>query len=250
MPRGICKLCLLEKDLQESHLLPRSLYKKVRGTGRGDKDPTVVAIGKKPKTTSHQYKDYVLCWDCEQRFNVNGEDYVMRLAQTKGKLPLLEMLEKVVSPTGANNTLKADTGAQVPELDRDKLTYFALSVFWRASVHRWRTPDSGTVKIELGSRYNEELRRYLLGETGLPCLAFLKVNVCSDELHRHIFFAPCPALKRHHNVFTFLACGIDFVFGIGKGVLQELKSVSMLQAPHWISSSDCLEDHKYRISLS
>jgi hypothetical protein len=248
--RGICKLCQFEKDLQESHLLPRSLYKKVRGTGRGNNDPTVIAPGKKPKTTSHQYKDYVLCWDCEQRFNVNGEDYVMRLAQTKGKLPLLDMLENVATPTAVTKKLRAYTGAQVPELDRDRLAYFALSVFWRASVHTWKTPDSGTVKIELGSRYNEELRRYLLGETGLPRFAYLKVNVCSDELHRHIFFAPCPALRSYHNVFTFTACGIDFVFGIGKGVLNGLKSVSILQHPHWISSSDCLEDHKYRISVS
>src|SRR5450432_2151262 len=168
---GTCKLCLLEKDLQESHLLPRSLYKKVRGTGRGNNDPTVAAPGKKPKTTSLQYKDYVLCWDCEQRFNVNGENYVMRLAQTKGKLPLLDMLEKVAAPEGPRNTLKAYTGAQLPELDRDKLVYFALSVFRRASVHTWKTRDSGTVKIDLGSRYNDELRRYLLGETELPRLA-------------------------------------------------------------------------------
>ena len=33
MPSGICKLCLLTKDLRDSHLMPRSLYKKSRGSG-------------------------------------------------------------------------------------------------------------------------------------------------------------------------------------------------------------------------
>src|SRR5690242_10097212 len=132
---GECKLCQLSKNLQESQLMPRSLYKKIRSKGRGNNDPTVVTPWRKPKTTSHQYQDYLLCWDCEQKFNLNGEDYVMRLAQTRGKLPLLEMLEQIPNPTATINHLKAYTGAQVPDLDCDKLAYFALSVFWRASVH-------------------------------------------------------------------------------------------------------------------
>jgi hypothetical protein len=246
---GTCKLCQLSKDLQESHLMPRSLYKKIRSKGRGNNDPTVVTPGRKPKTTSHQYQDYLLCWDCEQKFNLNGEDYVMRLAQTRGKLPLLDMLEQIPNLTATINHLKAYTGAQVPDLDRDKLAYFALSVFWRASVHTWEGPEGGTVRIELGPKYNEEVRKYLMGETELPKLAYLKVNVCADAVHRHVFFAPCPALKGYKNVFTFMACGIDFVFGIGKGVVKELKNLSMLSHPYWITSSDCMADHQYRISV-
>jgi hypothetical protein len=247
---GTCKLCQLEKDLQESHLMPQSLYKKIRSKGRGNNDPTVVTPGRKPRTTSHQYQDYLLCWDCEQTFGRQGEAYVMGLAQTKGKLPILDMLERISTPTATVNHIKAYTGAQVPDLDRTKLTYFALSVFWRASVHAWDGPESGHVRIELGSRYNEELRKYLNGETGLPALAYLKVSACSDDVHRHVFFAPCPALKNHNNVFTFMACGIDFVFGIGKTVPKELQNLSMLTPPYWITSSDCMADHQYRISAN
>ena len=98
--------------------------------------------------------------------------------------------------------------------------------------------------------YNEELRRYLLSETGLRPLAYLKINVCTDELHRHVFFAPCAALKDHKNVFTFMACGLDFVFAIGKAVPKELRNLSMLTGPKWINSSDCLADHRYRMSGS
>jgi len=32
MPIGICKRCLLTKDLKDSHLMPRSLYKRSRGS--------------------------------------------------------------------------------------------------------------------------------------------------------------------------------------------------------------------------
>ena len=34
MPIGICKLCLLTKDLKDSHLMPRSLYKRSRGSDK------------------------------------------------------------------------------------------------------------------------------------------------------------------------------------------------------------------------
>jgi hypothetical protein len=34
MPIGICKLCLLTKDLKDSHLTPRSLYKRSRGSDK------------------------------------------------------------------------------------------------------------------------------------------------------------------------------------------------------------------------
>src|ERR1700751_4466866 len=136
---GTCKLCLRgNQELQKSHLLPRSLYKKVRTVGLGNNDPTIVSAGQKPKTSSHQYQEYLLCRDCEQRFSRNGEQYVMELAHTKGKLPLLEMLEQIPKANAEFGRTKAYDEAITPHIDRNKLAYFALSVFWRASVITWK----------------------------------------------------------------------------------------------------------------
>lgn len=57
-----------------------------------------------------------------------------------------------------------------PEVKRDDLAYFALSVFWRAAIHRWPDPEdpTRTIKIELGPSNTELLRRFLLGEAALP----------------------------------------------------------------------------------
>jgi hypothetical protein len=46
----------------------------------------------------------------------------------------------------------------------DQLCYFGASVFWRASVHRW----AGEFYIDFGSVYNEQFRRFLMGEVGFP----------------------------------------------------------------------------------
>lgn len=163
MPMGICKLCLEDKDLQNSHLMPRALYVKSRGPGKkGNQDPFVVTV-EGGKQSSFQTKDYVLCRECEQRFSKNGEDYVMRIVTDReGRFPFLEMLNNAPTRTIGKDWIHY-TVTDTPDIDRDKLAYFALSVLWRASVHIWEQESGKPVSIDLGKKYNEQVRRYLLG---------------------------------------------------------------------------------------
>lgn len=75
MERGICKLCFLEKDLRESHYLPRSAYKSNRARALKNQNPVV--LGSKLKQDQSQVTDYVFCTDCEQRLSRNGESWVL-----------------------------------------------------------------------------------------------------------------------------------------------------------------------------
>jgi hypothetical protein len=245
--RGTCKLCLLEKDLQKSHLVPRSLYKKVRTSGQRNNDPLVLTA-KSRRPSSHQLQDYLLCRDCEHLFNVNGENYVMRLALASGRLPLLDILDKITTPVQTNEW-KSYSAADTPQIERDKLAYFALSVFWRASVHTWHNEDGSTVRIELGTRYNEEIRKYLLGQTLVPAHAHLKVNVCTDQVHQNMFFPPAANVKNKLRLFGFVACGIDFRFGIGKSVPGFLQRLSILKKPEqWITVYDCSKHQTWSLA--
>ena len=167
--------------LQESHLMPRDLYRMARGSGaKGNQDPHVLSA-KGRKSSSHQVKDYVLCRDCEQRFSKNGEDYVMRLVTKRnGQFPLPDMLNQI--PTSLRGKRwTAYVNSQTPQIDRAKLAYFALSIFWRASIHTWNQESGEKTRIDLGKRYDEEIRRYLLGETVIPRNAKLLVAVCTDQ---------------------------------------------------------------------
>jgi hypothetical protein len=84
--RGICKLCLRNKDLQDSHLLPAAAYARLRGTTPGEENPIFVSSPRGVEEAvmlqkSKQVQDYVLCWDCEQLLCNRGEDWVLeRLA--------------------------------------------------------------------------------------------------------------------------------------------------------------------------
>src|SRR2546426_1040661 len=97
MPTRKCALCLLVKDLQDSHLLPASLYKKTRTPGATNPNPSLITK-RGIVQTSRQMKDYLLCKDCEGLFSRNGEQYVMGQVAHKGKFPLLDIL-RAVQPT-------------------------------------------------------------------------------------------------------------------------------------------------------
>jgi hypothetical protein len=106
-----------------------------------------------------------------------------------------------------------------PEIDRAKLAYFAISVFWRASVHTWYSESGDEIRINLGQKYNEEIRQYLLGLTPVPVRAALDVHVCTDAVNQQTFFPPLDNAKsKEGRMVGFTARGIGFTFGIGKTI--------------------------------
>lgn len=245
---GTCKLCTFEKDLQDSHLMPRALYKKARGSGaKGNQDPHVVTVRGR-KRSSHQVTDYVLCRECEQRFSKKGEDYVMRLVtQQNGKFPLLEALKKI-PPQQSGKNFAVYSAAGTPDIERDKIAYFAISVFWRASVHTWEQESGEMVSIELGKKYNEEIRKYLLGESPIPQNAALTVAVCTDNESQRSFFMPSENRKVKDRSVGFGARGLFFMLRMSKTNVPWQRRLSMINNQHgWISVWDCLERGVWRL---
>lgn len=231
MPEELCKLCPMNKDLQNSHGLSRSLFKKLRSQGKGNNDPCIVTA-REFRRSSGQYTDYVFCKKCEKRFNDGGEDYVMRMLPTPKKpgFPLLEILDNA-QPFRQGDGWKAYRAIETPGIDRAKLAYFAISIFWRASVHTWTSKDRNPIRIDLGSQYNEALRRYLMGETATPAQANLSVMVCTDLMSRKLMNPPTEHDTHRPRSFGFFACGVDFDFCISKTAPTWAQHLSLMRKP-------------------
>ena len=119
--------------------MPSSLFKKSRIPSASNPNPLLVTETGSVQT-SRQIRNFVLCSDCEQLFNNKGENYVMTQlfdGKTK-KFPFLDTLLASTPLWGGPEFIGYEL-AVTPSIDRDKLGYFALSVFWRASVHLART---------------------------------------------------------------------------------------------------------------
>ncbi len=230
MERGICKLCLKEKDLQDSHLMPAGVYR--RTLSPTEKNPHPIAITEKGmRCTSEQVTDFVFCKDCEGLFDRGGENYVMRLISTQTRFPLLEKLEAAPCHTSVDS-LRGYAEKDTPDVNRDVIAYFAVSVFWRASVHTWKWGDGRVAHIELGKKYNEAIRRYLLGELTFPANVNLYIVACTDWVTQDIFFMPTFNDRLGGGwQYSFGARGIAFMMQVGKMLPDYSRLMSCMTLP-------------------
>jgi len=136
MKKGKCKLCLLEKRLCRSHLIPRAVYALCRAQKAPNPNPMMVTH-KLALQTSRQAQWPLLCFECEQLLREKGEDWVLpQLAQYGDIFPFGETLKAspylFIEPDVAAYALDGH-----PTLRADDLVHFAMGIFWKGSVHSW-----------------------------------------------------------------------------------------------------------------
>lgn len=117
-----------------------------------------------------------LCGDCEQRFSAMGESHVISQCHRKdGEFRLRDAL-KTATPSMMNSDRAIYYGCQLPAaVDGQAFQYFVLSVLWRASATDWPS-STGVVRGALGP-YEEDVRRYLLGDLPTPDAVSISVYV-------------------------------------------------------------------------
>lgn len=62
---GICRLCLKDTQLRDSHIIPRYFIKKVKGQS-AQLIKMNVGTSSKPKLENADWKEKLFCGDCEQ----------------------------------------------------------------------------------------------------------------------------------------------------------------------------------------
>lgn len=209
-----CRLCLENRPLQDSHFVPKALYHRLRMHSGINPNPVVITR-KTAYTTSRQVKDYLLCSECEQRFHTNGEDWVLRhYNRGNGQFPLRSLLEGT-KPILQLPSVKLVPTAFISGLEMDQLAYFAVSVIWRAGVHRWRLDDHQLQQIEITPGHLELLRQFLVGKTTFPSDTFLWVSVADKCDEVTVFTPPYGGFDTDHYSFRFLIPGMQFALFLG-----------------------------------
>lgn len=228
-----CPLCLTPCCLlQKSHLFPAAAYKRMRGTSSGNQNPVWTGPRKEAIQTSYQIQDYLLCSACEQRLRANGEDWMMRNCwHPDGRFPLQEILKKTTPDEQSEHT-KLFCASKISEINVAAITYFAASIFWRASVHNWDTGATADSLKGLLGPYEEQFRRYLMGLDTFPEHAAVWVAVPStlEEASCSGVMGPNRG-KRHSSCTTheFLFLGVSFRLFVGKGMDDYIKLYCLLR---------------------
>lgn len=151
MEIGTCKLCLEEKELCKSHIIPEFAYEYVYDYSKGGRKishytPSLsndLIVTRKQKG----FREYLLCSNCENKFS-KWEKYVK------------ECFEKGLTTFAIDNE---DILFKI-EIDYTKFKLFFMSILWRCGITSVRF-----FKIDLGQKHTENLRNLLYNEhTGSP----------------------------------------------------------------------------------
>ena len=178
--------------------------------------------------SSEQISDYVFCGNCEQIFNESGERWVIaHLAREQGS-PLYETLEKH-KPFFQDKDFSTYAGTDIAAIDVNKIVHFALGLFWRASVHSWRTKGR-RIRIDLG-RYGEPIRQFILGIGPFPARVFLSVCVVPPRVPLLSAVAPFQTPERQFHMFSFYVPGVEFVLNVGKQVPDFIRAGCFATSP-------------------
>lgn len=131
------------------------------------------------------------------------------------------------------NALDPGSGIEAYSASKEevtKLAYFSLSVIWRASLCDWPCRGRTYHPIDLGP-YQEEMRRYLNGECGLPTR--VGVILILSQLNTPVLTFSLPVSYRADGsrCHGFHIPGMDFVVPVGKDVPHSRADLCILRPP-------------------
>lgn len=224
-----CRLCGERDDLRRSHIFPAGVFRRLRNPSSSNPNPIHITR-KGVAASSRQPTAFLLCGACEQRLNVHGESYVESICwQREGKFPLLELLQ-----SGPHFRLESGLvvcmAKEIPRIDIRRLVYFAASIFWRASVYR-RSFEDSVNRVDLGERYREEFRKYLLGDSDFPQNAALMVSVSPAPRASQSACYPSGQRFRGAHAWRFTIPGVAFDLFLGKLMPKPIRKMCILRSP-------------------
>jgi hypothetical protein len=123
----------------------------------------------------------------------------------------------------------------------DQLSYFGVSVFWRAAAHEWRFVDHNK-RLQLGA-YEEALRVYLLDKRTFPSDAAL--DICVSESSKPLGFMNAPITRQTlpFHIYTFNIPGIAFVLSFGVAIFTDAVETCAIRSAKRTICLNALTDH-------
>lgn len=226
MLQGKCGLCKKNNNIVDSHLISRSIYKTLNEMSYSINQP-ILLNQKKAISISEQISSYFLCNACEQRLSKLGEDHVIRyIYKGKNKFKIHDIL-KENKPTEKVEKTFWYRSNQISTINFDHFLHFASGVFWKASAGSWNFLGNSLLNNKIGKKYQEQFRKYLLGDCPFPDKAALTMTVSNEIEPPNCIIFPqrckCEGIFQHR----FYIPGVEFVLWIGNLISNDIKNISL-----------------------
>jgi len=215
-------MCLLEKNLVSSHLVPRKVYEYCNREGH---NPVVLA-GDLLLASDRQWQYPLLCIACEKVLNEGGESWcVTKLATFERTFPLYDLISTSPSVDAGDNT-KVFFVRHLSNLRVKKIVHFGMGMFFKAAVHGWQKGRTEP-RINL-EPYTDLLRLWLRGEGEFPPYMYLVVQMAPPDRAQIALFPPYEANDR---VFYVYVPGLLFMLNLGPDAEMKGKPLCLWNNP-------------------
>lgn len=184
-----CALCLEERELCRSHILPEFMYGKSY-----DEDGTFISLSSHPQRRPRPFqigaREHLLCSECETLLNVH-ETYSAKLLRSIDAIPF-----------------RGQKGAEV-DYDYHHFKLFGISLLWRSHVstlHEYGGFSVGPLA--------EDMRRMLLAGNPGPTrmCPFAIIRYVGSEAAQHTILTPANLRLNGQRVAFFVAFGYSWLF--------------------------------------
>lgn len=112
---GICKLCNEERELKQSHIVPRAYFRRIKQKS-GQSIHVTMNDDERPKKKNFDPKSYLLCAECEKFLSRNYEKYSIEYLRNR------------------NNYTEEGKFLVFSKFNFNKIYIFFISILWRASI--------------------------------------------------------------------------------------------------------------------
>lgn len=223
MENDLCKLCDQAKELQNSHVIGKSIFRAInKNSGKHYGIYTDQEANKVVRSTD-QWATPMLCENCESLLNSRYENYSSWALRNK------------------QPGVKHQTNLHylsIKNVNQKRLLMYVISIFWRAAVSSHKVFKN----VQIPSEINEYLKRCILGkiniDTKLFAVRITKLmdpsNYLSDVILQGIITNLMPRNVEKGSSFIMVFSGYSFEILIGclepcemyeHGVLRKNKSV-------------------------
>jgi hypothetical protein len=219
---GVCKMCLQERNLVSSHLVPRAVYEYCDQEGHNP----IVLTGDVLMASDRQWQYPLLCFDCENVLKEGGEDWcVTKLATIKKTFPLYDLV-CANSPVHSFDQTNIYYVRDLPKVRFKEIIHFGVGMFFKAAVHGWQK-NSTEPRINL-EPYTEPLRLWLRGLGNFPSDMYVVVQIAPPDRAQIALFPP---YETEDRVFYVYVPGLLFMLSVGADTNMTRKPLCLWHNP-------------------
>ncbi|WP_063345491.1 hypothetical protein [Vibrio jasicida] len=230
-----CQLCLQENKLQNSHIIPNAIFKKLFRSNNGKAISLSSNAEQWIEHGSDSWHEELLCRDCEQLLSTNYEKYSIELLRGQHK----------------NSDMVKSAGVKFSDVNVSKLCLFLLSIYWRAAVSK-----SPVFKnVQLHPKHQEYMRQAILNN---QILSKQLLTISGYRLHDSTKdgftlnnlkgFISSPFMSHEFDTKTFCLTIEGFYFEVSSPGIRysKLKTLNFLK----VKSGDVFFPFKEVISIT